>query len=70
MTAFLALMGSLLKSVATAFGMARDKQLRNDGANAQLVQDLTAENQRLKKALDNSSLGDDDRDKRLLDGRA
>ncbi len=67
MTAILSILSGIVKAIATALGMARDKQLRNDGANAQTVADLAAENKGLKNALD-VAVNPPDTDERLRNG--
>lgn len=47
---FLTLLANAFKAIATALGMVRDKQLRNDGATAQVAKDQEDELANIRNA--------------------
>lgn len=69
MPTLLSILSNAFKAIVAALGMAKDKELRNEGAIAQTAADLLAENKRLSDALKASNLTDADILERLRDGR-
>lgn len=59
---------SLINILADWLGIQRNKQLLDAGSAAQKVEQLTGENARLRNALKNSGLSDNDIAERLRSG--